>query len=130
MQNGQTYRWHIWIKDEFTRVSSRDTLQLVYQSSSTSVPSTEQPMQFSLSQNYPNPFNPSTTIEYALPANAHVSLRLYNAIGEEVKEMVNEMQTAGVKSVRVDAENLPSGVYLYKLVAGSFTQTKKMILVR
>lgn len=131
MQHGQTYRWHIWIKDEFTRVSSRDTFQIIYRSGGTSVERlSEAPEQFSLSQNYPNPFNPTTMIEYSLPVSARVSLKLYNTIGEMVKELVNETQTAGMQSVRVDAENLPSGVYLYKIVAGNFTQTKKMILVR
>jgi hypothetical protein len=103
----------------------------VYASSATDVgDDSDVPRQFRLSQNYPNPFNPSTTIEYALPTNAQVSLKLYNALGEEVRELVNEMQTAGVKSVRLNAENLPSGVYLYKLVAGTFRQSKKMILIR
>jgi hypothetical protein len=131
MQNGRVYQWHVWIKDEYTEVSSRDTFRIVYASSATDVgDESDVPRQFRLSQNYPNPFNPSTTIEYALPTTAQVSLKLYNALGEEVKELVNEMQTAGVKSVRLNAENLPSGVYLYKLVAGTFRQSKKMILIR
>jgi choice-of-anchor B domain-containing protein len=131
MQNGRVYQWHVWIKDEYTEVSSRDTFRIVYASSATDVgDESDVPRQFRLSQNYPNPFNPSTTIEYALPTNAQVSLKLYNALGEEVKELVNEMQTAGVKFVRLNAENLPSGVYLYKLVAGTFRQSKKMILIR
>ncbi len=131
MQNGQTYRWHIWIKDEFTRVSSPDTLQLIYKANSTSVGAVEEaPSVFHLAQNYPNPFNPTTTIEYSLPRSAHVSLKIYNAVGEEVAVVVDEMQSAGLKTAQVDAGNFTSGVYLYRLSAGPFTQTRKMILIK
>ncbi len=131
MQNGQTYRWHVWIRDEFTRVSSPDTLQLIYKSGSTSVGTIDEtPVVFHLAQNYPNPFNPTTTIEYSLPQSAHVSLKIYNALGEQVAVVVDEMQGAGVKTAQLDAGNFTSGVYLYRLSAGTFNQTKKMVLIR
>ncbi len=131
MQNGQPYKWHVWIKDEFTEVSSRDTFQLIYKSTSTAVGgSEEKPAVFHLAQNYPNPFNPTTTIEYTLPRTAHVSLEIYNVLGERVAVIVDEVQIAGSKAARVDASRLTSGVYMYRLTAGNILQTKKMLLLR
>ncbi len=83
-----------------------------------------------LYQNYPNPFNPQTRIDYSLPEATHVKLVIYDLIGREVIKVVNEYQEAGYKSVTFDASRLPSGVYYYRLQAGTFTDVKKMILVR
>jgi Tol biopolymer transport system component len=88
------------------------------------------PSRFELLQNYPNPFNPATTIEYGLPSAFRVELRLYDILGREVTTLVNEVQTAGYHSVRFDASGLASGVYFYRLRAGEFTQTKRMVLMR
>jgi hypothetical protein len=90
----------------------------------------ELPLTFSLEQNYPNPFNPSTVINYKLPADCFVSLKLYNTLGEEVAVLVNEQKQAGRYEVKYDGNKLTSGVYIYRLTAGSFTQIKKMILMR
>jgi len=90
----------------------------------------EMPGEFVLEQNYPNPFNPATTIEYGLPSASRVELRLYDILGREVATLVNEVQTAGYHSVRFDASGLASGVYFYRLRAGEFTQTKRMLLLR
>lgn len=88
------------------------------------------PEQFSLGQNYPNPFNPSTKIEYAISQSSFVSLKVYNVLGEEVAKLVNETKAPGNYEVNFNAANLPSGIYFYKLSAGSFTESKKMILLK
>jgi hypothetical protein len=88
------------------------------------------PGAYSLGQNYPNPFNPGTTIRYSLPVSEHVKLSIYNILGQEVATLVNESQDAGYKSVSFDARGLPSGMYSYKLTAGTFTNVKKLLLVR
>jgi hypothetical protein len=88
------------------------------------------PQFFSLHQNYPNPFNPSTTITYELPRMSHVSLCMYNTLGQLMDVLVDETKPAGVFSAQFDAATLPSGVYFYRLQSGEFTQTKKLVLVR
>ena len=84
---------------------------------------------FSLAQNYPNPFNPTTTIHYALPKESHVSLNIFNLLGKQVAELVNESKTAGSYSVRFDASTLASGLYLYKIQMGGYTAVRKMVLL-
>lgn len=86
--------------------------------------------EFSLSQNYPNPFNPATSIKYNLPVKGHVTLKVYNGVGKEITELVNEVKVTGVHEVKFDAANLPSGVYYYKFISGNFSETKKMILIK
>ncbi|PKL84132.1 MAG: hypothetical protein CVV24_01775 [Ignavibacteriae bacterium HGW-Ignavibacteriae-3] len=88
------------------------------------------PGSYSLSQNYPNPFNPITKIRYSLPAAGFVSLKVYDLVGQEIHMLVNEEKPAGSFEVSFDGKNLASGVYFYKLSSGSFTQTKKFILMR
>jgi len=88
------------------------------------------PTEFVLSQNYPNPFNPSTSIEFSVPVNSNVTLTIYNLIGQVVTTLVNEDKPAGAYSVEFNATGFPSGVYFYKLEAGSFIETKKMILLK
>jgi len=85
---------------------------------------------YELSQNYPNPFNPTTTIEFSIPQSGVVNLVVYNILGEQVKTLINEERSAGKQSVQFNANNLASGIYFYKLQAGSFIETKKMILLK
>jgi hypothetical protein len=84
----------------------------------------------SLSQNYPNPFNPSTTIEFDLPKTSEVSLKVFNILGEEVTTLVSDMLSVGSYSYEWDASSLASGVYLYRLEAEGFVETRKMILMK
>jgi hypothetical protein len=88
------------------------------------------PHEFALYQNYPNPFNPSTTIEFMLPKSAFVTLKVYNLLGEEVATLVSENLSAGKYKYLWDATGLATGVYFYRLHAGEYKQTKKLILMR
>jgi len=89
------------------------------------------PAKFSLEQNYPNPFNPTTKIQYNLPQNSFVNLKVYNAIGKEVASLINSVVPAGTHEVVFDASGLNSGVYFYTLKTGNnFVQTRKMILMK
>lgn len=88
------------------------------------------PSEFRLYDNYPNPFNPSTVIRYDIPKNAEVSIRVYNAIGQEVATLVNRKQTPGKYQVVFNGSGLASGVYFCRIVAGSFLKTSKMILIK
>lgn len=85
---------------------------------------------FSISQNYPNPFNPSTTIHYSLPQPGIVRLTVYDLVGREVTTLVNEQKEAGHYTVDFNGEGLASGMYLYRLSAGPYTQIKRMMLAK
>jgi hypothetical protein len=88
------------------------------------------PTDYSLSQNYPNPFNPNTVIEYSIPESKFVSLIVYDMLGREVTVLVNENQQAGNYKVELNAENLSSGIYYYKISSGKYVETRKMILLK
>ena len=88
------------------------------------------PRQFELNQNYPNPFNAVTTIRYGLPENAYVTIEVYDLLGRCVDVLVNEHQKAGYHMATWKAEDQTSGSYLYKIQAGDFIETKKMMLVK
>lgn len=92
--------------------------------------SNDLPTVISLGQNFPNPFNPTTTIRFALPTRAHVTLSVFNTIGQAVATLVNEVLEAGYHETVFDGGNLASGVYFYRLRAGDYVQTKKLALVR
>ena len=85
---------------------------------------------FVLEQNYPNPFNPTTKIRWQSPVSSWQTLKVYNMLGNEIAMLVNEKKPAGSYEVSFDASGLPSGVYFYKLQAGSYVETKKMILLK
>ncbi|MCG3120070.1 MAG: hypothetical protein ALAOOOJD_02671 [bacterium] len=85
---------------------------------------------FQLAQNYPNPFNPSTSIAFSLGKAGAVKLQVFNALGQKVATLVNGKMPAGQHSVIWDASNVPSGIYFYRLEAGAFSQTRKMVLMK
>ena len=89
-----------------------------------------QPLTFSLEQNYPNPFNPTTTIRFNLPKAENVKLTLYNLLGQKIITLVNEYKEPGVYVINFEASDLNSGMYIYEIEAGSFTQTRKMTLIK
>jgi len=88
------------------------------------------PAEYVLKQNFPNPFNPTTIIEYTIPVSGHVSLKVFNAIGQEVATLFNGNQKAGKYQAAFDARELSSGVYFYRLEAGNFVSSKKLVLVK
>ncbi|MBU0473344.1 MAG: T9SS type A sorting domain-containing protein [Bacteroidetes bacterium] len=92
--------------------------------------SVEIPEIFSLSQNYPNPFNPTTVIKYSIPEVTNVKLKVFDMLGREIITLVNKEQNAGVYNVQFNAANLSSGVYFYRFEAGSFTASKKLLLLK
>lgn len=85
---------------------------------------------YSLFQNYPNPFNPSTVIQFEVPRSGFVTLKVYDVLGRLVRTLVNKVEQPGSYTVTFDAPDLASGVYFYRLEAGTFTQTKKLMLIR
>ena len=88
------------------------------------------PSEYQLSQNYPNPFNPVTNIEFSIPTKSYVSLKIYNILGEEVKTLVSGVRNAGKYIMKFDASNLASGVYIYRIKSGTFSHSKKLILLK
>jgi hypothetical protein len=88
------------------------------------------PRSYSLSQNYPNPFNPTTQIKYSVPQSGMVNISVYNILGQEVARLVNQVQKAGYYNITFDASKLASGVYLYKILSGNYSQTRKMMLLK
>lgn len=96
---------------------------------------TQRPTEFDLRQNYPNPFNPVTTIQYALPKSSGVCIRIYNILGQRVRDLVNERQDPGYKTVFWDGKDdhgneVSSGVYFYRIEAGDFVKCRKMTLLK
>ena len=88
------------------------------------------PSEFTLSQNYPNPFNPSTSIEYSVPTNENVTLKVFDILGREVATLVNQEMNPGNYKVHFDASNLSSGIYFYKISSGTYNKTMKMLLLK
>ena len=88
------------------------------------------PKNFELSQNYPNPFNPGTTIRFSIPEAGNVKLNIFNSLGEEVANLVDEFREAGTYKINYDASGLSSGIYFYQLRINEFTSIKKMLLIK
>jgi hypothetical protein len=106
------------------------TLSIYYNTTSVEEQIISYPNYFALEQNYPNPFNPITTITYQIPDAGFVTLKVYDVLGNEIATLVNEEKSVGSYEVKLDGNGLPSGIYFYRLQAGSFVETKKMILMK
>jgi len=132
----ETHNFSIYIKSEsdFSAVPANLKLDfsitVVASPSPVDNPQAGQPETFSLSQNYPNPFNPSTTIDFQISSDSWVTCKVYNVRGEEITSLVDGMREKGTYSVSWDAGQLNSGLYVYRLTAGSFTESRKMLLLR
>jgi hypothetical protein len=88
------------------------------------------PIEYHLIQNFPNPFNPSTTFKYQIPELSFVTLKIYDVLGNEIEKLVNEVKPAGSYDIEFEATQLPSGIYFYRLQAGDYIETKKMVLMK
>ncbi len=126
VQDGKVTASHIVSGNSNVVIKDSKTTTLVIKVNGQSI----LPTTYSLDQNYPNPFNPSTVISYALPTSGNVKLSVFNVLGQEVATLVNGIQDAGVKTITFDATNLPSGMYIYKLSSGLFSEVKKMMLTK
>ena len=88
------------------------------------------PDNYSLSQNYPNPFNPSSVIRFQIKDSRFVTLKVYDVLGKEIADLVNENLKAGIYEVTFDGSKLASGTYIYKIIAGNFSDTKRMLMIK
>ncbi|MBT3961025.1 MAG: T9SS type A sorting domain-containing protein, partial [Candidatus Marinimicrobia bacterium] len=131
--NGQ---WTVFSTDNIDTTMSSDVWDIMIDISNTlAINENMIPDTYVLHQNYPNPFNPITMLRYDLPKDALVNITIYDMLGREVRTLVNTTQDAGFKSVIWNATNnqgmsVSSGVYIYSIEAGEFTQTKKMVLLK
>ena len=90
----------------------------------------EIPTDYNLTNNFPNPFNPSTKIKYSIPQSSQVIIKVFDILGNEIETLVSEQKNTGTYEITWHSENLPSGVYFYRLKAGNFVETKKMVLLK
>jgi len=125
---------YLWVYGSGTLAQSDSVLTVPKKTTGVQKESTI-PKEFALQQNYPNPFNPSTVINYQIPTNSHVTLKVYDVLGKAVATLVNETKEAGNYSVHFsasggDATKLASGIYFYRLDAGRFSSIKKMTLLK
>ncbi len=125
------YLWTVSVSDGISNVASQDTfLFIIGIPTDITLGNPEVPGNFVLSQNYPNPFNPETIIKFGIPTETNVQLSIYNALGEMIKVLLNEMKIAGNYEIPFNASSLPSGIYFYRLQAGNYIETKKMVLMK
>ncbi|MCX6167828.1 MAG: fibronectin type III domain-containing protein [Ignavibacteriales bacterium] len=136
LDQNSTYYWRVLSKNDNGSISNYSTTGTFKTSGATSVEGEEAiPTAFELSQNYPNPFNPTTRITYALPQNSYVTIKVYDMLGREVRTLISGEMLAGSHSVEWKGEDnlggkVASGAYIYRITAGNFISTKKMLLLK
>jgi hypothetical protein len=124
-KNGEILNEELKDGDEISITNNKITSLVV-----TGIITKDRPVSYQLYQNYPNPFNPNSTIEFAIPEEVWVNLSVFNILGEKVKELKNEVMKPGNYTFEFNASTLASGVYIYRIIAGDFIQSKKMILLK
>lgn len=112
------------------RTHTRDWILTVANIIGVSNNNNEVPLIYALGQNYPNPFNPTTQIEYTIPKQSFVTIKVYNLLGQDVATLVNSVKQAGIHDITFNASDLPSGIYYYRIKAGDYTDARKMMLVK
>lgn len=132
LAGSSTYRWWVAVTNGYVTVPSNDTLRRFFTPLVVSVDDHERflPTEYRLHQNYPNPFNPSTSIVYDLPRTSHVRLTVFDLLGREVATLVDDTKERGRYEMNFAPHGLASGIYLYRIQAGTFIDTKKLILLR
>ncbi|HTY01354.1 MAG TPA: S8/S53 family peptidase, partial [Bacteroidota bacterium] len=130
LQPDATYSWWITTTDGQVTVSSDTTWFRTSDTILAGVGQPDVPKEYALYQNYPNPFNPSTTIRYDVPKESHVAIRVYNILGQEVMTLVDDTKRPGRYAVMLDGARLASGIYIYRVRAGDFVESKKLALIR
>ncbi|MFN1835156.1 glycosyl hydrolase family 18 protein [Balneola sp. MJW-20] len=130
LENNTDYFWRVRSKNIAGNSAWSETFSFRVGSVSTSTEDPDDISEFSLSQNYPNPFNPITSIQYSIPQASPVELKVFNMLGAEVATLVSGQKAAGTYTVQWDATNFSSGIYIYRITAGNFTQTKKLTLIK
>jgi len=121
----------LWGNWEAPRTYYIDSLSIrIQKGNPNNVKDSKRRIDYDLKQNYPNPFNPTTKIKYSVPRTSQVQLKIFDILGNEIETLINEKKPAGSYEITFNARSLPSGIYFYQLKAGSFIETKKMILLK
>jgi hypothetical protein len=124
------YYWRVTAENNQSNFSDVSTIFSFTTIDPTSVEEELIPKEYELSQNFPNPFNPSTIIKFGLPENQHVKLVVYDLLGRKVSTLIDKSLTAGFHRHELIADNLSSGVYIYRIIAGDFVDSKKFIILK
>ncbi len=130
LQEAHTAEYKIKVRDYNNHYSDFSSIVSINFSRMNKISSGNQSYVYNLDQNYPNPFNPTTQISYSIKSAGQVTLKIYNMLGQEIASLVNERKEPGNYSVTFNASDLPTGIYVYKLTANDFTDTKKLMLVK
>ena len=125
-----TYYWRVSAKNNKAEGEFSDAVSFQTGSNYVSVENEYIPFEFYLKQNYPNPFNPTTTIEFQIPYSSKIKLEIFNSLGQKIKNLVDNFYNAGTHRIIFNAENLPSGIYFYRLITEKHQQTKKLHLLK